>query len=67
MPRRVSRETAAGEVRRVYAVVIAAAEQRAADAVALGVANLRVAIEREQWPWDRQVLEGHLARIEAQQ
>ncbi len=59
-------ESFAEQVRRVHADVIATAEQRAAVAVELGVENLRVAIEREKWPWDRQVLEGHLRRIEAQ-
>lgn len=54
----------AERVRSDRADLIAAAEQRA-DAVALGVENLRVAIERERWPWDRQVLEGHLRRIES--
>ena len=55
------RETSFAErVRRDHADLIAAAERRAGEAVELGVANLRVAIERETWPWDRQVLEGHL-------
>lgn len=57
----------AEQERRNYVEVIARAEQRAADDVELGLVNLRVAIDRAEWPWERGVLEGHLARIEAEQ
>lgn len=57
----------AGDVRRDYAEVIARAEQRAVADVELGIVNLRAAIDAAEWPWERQVLEGHLARIEAEQ
>lgn len=65
MPRRMAvRVSAADEVRRTHAEVITRAEARAADDVARGVADLKVQIDRAQWHWDRQILEGHLARIE---
>lgn len=56
--------TAATEIRRQHRNIITAAELRASEHVAQGVEDLREQIARAEWPWERQVLEGHLRRIE---
>lgn len=56
---------AATEVRQSHRTAIARAEARAAADVQLGIDNLAAEICKAQWPWERQVLEGHQRRMEA--